>query len=106
MNRLLPLLLAAGLASCAAPMAGDSTPPASAAKAVAQSQKTAPPQPPKPRKYPLKTCLVTGDDLDDFDDRVSTVHDGQLYEFCCKPCLKKFHRNPRKYAKALARAGE
>lgn len=96
MKLVLPTLLAIGLASCAAP-----TP---AATVEATPAKVAKKAAPKPQKYPLKTCLVTGDDLDDMDDRVSTVYQGQTFEFCCKPCLKKFHKNPGKYVKALAKA--
>lgn len=55
-----------------------------------------------PRPYPLKTCLVSGEDLDSMDERVSTVYEGQVFEFCCKPCLKKFNKNPGKYQAMLA----
>lgn len=96
MKAVLSTLLALGLASCAAP-----TP---AATMEATPAKVAKKAAPKPKPYPLETCLVTGDDLDDMDDRVSTVHEGQVFEFCCKPCLKKFHKNPGKYVKALAEA--
>ena len=51
-----------------------------------------------PMPYPLETCLVTDDDLDEMDERVSTVHRGQTFEFCCKPCLAKFKKHPEKYA--------
>jgi YHS domain-containing protein len=96
MKLVLPVLLAVGLASCTAPTpaATTETTPAKVAKKAA----------PKPKPYPLETCLVTGDDLDDMDERVSMVHRGQVFEFCCKPCLKKFHANPGKYVKALAKA--
>jgi len=97
-STLLFFLLAFGLASCANP-----TPVATAESAAASakvSKKTAA----KPKPYPLKTCLVTGDDLDDMDDRVSIVYEGQTFEFCCKPCLKKFNKNPGKYVKALEKA--
>ena len=94
------LFLALGalaLASCATktPSAAETTP--AGKKAV--SQKVA-----KPKPYPLKTCLVTGDGLDDMDERVSVVYEGQTFEFCCKPCVKKFNKNPRKYLKALEKA--
>ncbi|MFN4873813.1 MAG: hypothetical protein ACK5JP_08385 [Akkermansiaceae bacterium] len=56
----------------------------------------------KPAPYPLKTCLVSGEDLDSMDERVSTVYEGQVFEFCCKPCIKKFHKNPSKYQAMLA----
>jgi YHS domain-containing protein len=95
---LLLSLLAFGLASCANPT------PAATTETAASSAKVAKKTAAKPKPYPLKTCLVTGDDLDDMDDRVSTVYDGQTFQFCCKPCLKKFNKNPGKYVKALEKA--
>lgn len=92
------LLLLFALASCSAPSA-----PAGTAPVAKEAAKKAAPKP-KPKPYPLETCLVTGDDLDEMDERVSTVHDGQVFEFCCKPCLKKFHKNPGKYAKLVTKA--
>ena len=66
--------------------------------AVSQPKST---KPAKPAPYPLKTCLVSGEDLDSMDDRVSTVYEGQVFEFCCKPCLKKFNKEPAKYQAML-----
>lgn len=96
MKSALAFLLSFGLVSCA------TTPAPTGAAPVAK--KAAPKPKPKPKPYPLETCLVTGDDLDEMDERVATVYDGQVFEFCCKPCLKKFHKNPGKYVKALAKA--
>ena len=93
-------LLAFGLASCATPT------PAAPAEAAPASAKVAKKIVAKPKPYPLKTCLVSGDGLDDMDDRVSIVHEGQTFEFCCKPCVKKFYKNPRKYVKALEKAAK
>lgn len=59
------------------------------------------PQSPKP--YPLTTCLVSGEGLDSMDERVSTVHNGQTFEFCCRPCLVKFRKEPAKYEAMLNR---
>ncbi len=59
-------------------------------------------KPTKPRPYPLKICLVSGEGLDSMDERVSTVYEGQVFEFCCKPCLKKFNKDPEKYQAMLA----
>lgn len=98
MKLVLPTLLAIGLGSCVAPT------PTPAAPAETTPAKVAKKAAPKPKPYPLETCLVTGDDLDDMDERVSTVYQGQIFEFCCKPCLKKFNENPNKYVKALAKA--
>ena len=94
MKSALLLIVSIGLASCAtqAPAAISGSP------APAESAKK---KEPEPKPYPLETCLVTGDDLDEMDDRVSTVYKGQTFEFCCKPCLKKFRKNPGKYKKAL-----
>ncbi|MCW1913232.1 YHS domain-containing protein [Luteolibacter sp. GHJ8] len=94
------LIASIALASCAAkaPEAAAATP-----ESAARSKKVAKKEP-KPKSYPLKTCLVTGDGLDDMDERVTTVYEGQTFEFCCKPCLKKFNKNPGKYVKALAKA--
>jgi YHS domain-containing protein len=35
------------------------------------------------------------------DERVSTMYKGQVFEFCCKPCLKKFNKDPEKYRAML-----
>jgi YHS domain-containing protein len=59
---------------------------------------------PKPKPYPLTTCLVSEEDLDEMDERVSKVYKGQTFEFCCKPCLVKFNKDPEKYASKLAAA--
>lgn len=61
-----------------------------------------PTKPAKPSPYPLTTCLVSGEGLDSMDERVSMVHEGQVFEFCCKPCLSKFRKNPAKYQAMLA----
>jgi YHS domain-containing protein len=95
---LLLSVLAFGLASCATPT------PAATAETAAAPAKVAKKTAAKPKPYPLETCLVSGDDLDDMDDRVSIVHEGQIFEFCCKPCVKKFYKNPGKYVKALEKA--
>ncbi len=49
------------------------------------------------KPYPLKVCLVTGNDLNSMDGPVSTIYNGQEIKFCCKPCLRKFEANPAKY---------
>lgn len=95
---LLAALAALALASCASkPTATADTAPTgkkAVSKKVAKNEA-------KPKPYPLKTCLVTGDGLDDMDERVTTVYKGQTFEFCCKPCLKKFNKNPEKFLKEL-----
>lgn len=93
------LLVTLALASCATKAPDTASVPVSATESKKGTKKA-----PKPKSYPLQTCLVTGDGLDDMDERVTTVHEGQTFEFCCKPCLKKFNKNPAKYVKALAKS--
>lgn len=59
--------------------------------------------------YPLKTCVVSGDELDSMGDVVKyTYKDAAGGEreirFCCKKCIKKFTANPDKYLKILDEA--
>jgi YHS domain-containing protein len=74
-------LLGLTLAACSAPEA------ASAAE--------------KAKAYPLKTCLVSGNDLNSMGGPVTKVYNGQEIKFCCKPCVKKFEANQAKYLAKL-----
>jgi hypothetical protein len=49
--------------------------------------------------FPLKTCIVTGDELG--DDPVDVNYKGRLIRLCCKSCVKKFNANPEKYVAIL-----
>ena len=56
--------------------------------------------------YPLKTCVVSGEELDGMGDVVKQTYKdaaGKETEvrFCCKKCLKKFAADPDKYLKIL-----
>lgn len=55
----------------------------------------------KTKSYPLKTCLVTDNDLDSMGDKQGFVHDGQQIKVCCEPCIGKFKKNPAKYLAKL-----
>lgn len=55
----------------------------------------------KAKPYPLKTCLVSGNDLDSMGGPIKKVYDGQEIQFCCKPCIKKFEANQAKYLSKL-----
>lgn len=59
-------------------------------------------QPAKP--YPLKTCLVSDEDLSSMGEPVVLNHDGQEIKFCCAGCTKSFKKNPAKYLKKLDKA--
>lgn len=54
--------------------------------------------------YPLDTCLVTGNDLESMGGSVREVYEGRELKFCCRPCVRKFHRAPQKYLERLERA--
>lgn len=51
--------------------------------------------------YPLKTCLVSGDDLGGMGETVNTLYGDRLVRFCCKGCLRSFNKNPGKYLPKL-----
>ena len=53
------------------------------------------------KPYPLKTCIVTGNELGSMGDDQSFVYQGQEIKVCCEPCVAKFHKNPQKYLNAL-----
>ena len=49
------------------------------------------------KPYPLKTCIVTENDLGSMGDEQRIVYQGQEIKFCCKPCEAKFLGNTAKY---------
>lgn len=54
------------------------------------------------KPYPLKTCIVTDNDLGSMGEETSLTHEGQVVKFCCAPCEKKFLKNPARYLAKLA----
>ncbi len=59
--------------------------------------------------YPLKTCVVSDDDLDEMGHPVSYTYQqaGQpdrLVLFCCKDCIGDFKKDPAQYLKKLDKA--
>ncbi len=53
------------------------------------------------KKYPLGYCVVTDNELGSMGKVITKVYDGQEIKFCCKPCVKKFEKNPAKYLAKL-----
>lgn len=49
--------------------------------------------------FPLKTCIVTGDELG--DDPVDVNYKGRAIKLCCKSCARKFNASPEKYVAIL-----
>lgn len=57
---------------------------------------------PKPADaYPLKVCVVSGEELGSMGDPVVIEHDGTTVKFCCKSCVKKFNKEPALYLAKL-----
>lgn len=55
----------------------------------------------KAKPYLLKKCIVSDEDLGSMGDPIIFVYKGQEIKVCCKPCIKKFKKNPKKYIKLL-----
>lgn len=53
------------------------------------------------KPYPLKTCIVSDNDLDSMGEQASFAYQGQTIKVCCKPCIAKFEKNPAKYLKKI-----
>ncbi len=53
------------------------------------------------KSYPLKKCIVSGEELGSMGKEVTLVQDGQEVKFCCKSCIKKFKADPAKYLAKL-----
>lgn len=57
---------------------------------------------PPAKPYPLKTCIISGDELGGHGEPVSKVYEGQEVKFCCKPCIKKFEKDVAGNLKKIA----
>jgi YHS domain-containing protein len=57
--------------------------------------------PSKTKPYPKNTCIVSDNKLGSMGSPITKVHEGQEVKFCCKPCVKKFDKNPAKYLAKL-----
>lgn len=57
----------------------------------------------KPKPYPLKTCVVSGEEINDKGEMKphAFTHRGQEVKLCCKSCLKDFNKEPAKYLKKM-----
>ncbi len=58
----------------------------------------------KPKPYPLKTCVVSGEKLGEMGDPYVFVYQGREIKFCCKGCLKDFNKEPAKYIQKIEEA--
>ena len=56
--------------------------------------------------YPLKTCLVSGEELGSMGDATPYVHreagkPDRVVFFCCDSCIEDFQKEPAKYLKKV-----
>ena len=56
----------------------------------------------KAKPYPLEKCVVSGEKLGEMGKPVTLTYKGQEMKFCCKDCVKKFNKDPKKYLKKMA----
>lgn len=54
--------------------------------------------------YPLKTCVVSGQELGSMGDPISKVYGNQLVQFCCAGCVKKVDADPAAYLSKIDEA--
>ena len=52
--------------------------------------------------YPLTTCLISGDELD--DGATNYVYENRLIRLCCDMCIETFLKNPNAYLEKLNEA--
>lgn len=57
----------------------------------------------KAKPYPLKTCIVSGEVINDKGDMKphAFVVEGQEVKLCCKSCLKDFNKDKAGYLKKI-----
>ncbi len=53
------------------------------------------------KPYPLALCIVTDNDLGSMGDPRTFVYEGQEIKICCKPCERKFLKDPARYLAKL-----
>lgn len=60
----------------------------------------------KAKPYPLKTCVVSDEEIGKDADMKPHVftYQGQEVKLCCKGCLKDFNKEPAKYIKKIEAA--
>jgi hypothetical protein len=56
------------------------------------------------KPYPLKTCIVSDEELDASRKPIAIVHDGHEVRVCCRECKAEFKSDPGKFLKKLPAA--
>jgi len=56
--------------------------------------------------YPLRTCVVSGEELGGMGDVAAYRYDGTEVQFCCAGCVEEFEKSPDEFvAKVRSAAG-
>ncbi|MBK8000432.1 MAG: hypothetical protein IPK15_17365 [Verrucomicrobia bacterium] len=57
----------------------------------------------KAKPYPLRTCIVSGEEINDKGEMKphAFVVEGQEVKLCCKSCLKDFNKDKSRYLKKI-----
>lgn len=53
------------------------------------------------KTYPLKTCVVSGEELGSMGKPIEYLHGNKLVRFCCEGCVAPFEKDPQKYLDKL-----
>lgn len=70
--------------------------------AVKTPESPAAPADPNAKPYPLKTCVVSGQELGSMGEPMRFTYKGQEIKLCCKGCEKKFHAEADKFLEKIA----
>ena len=54
--------------------------------------------------YPLKVCVVSGEELGSMGEPYKLTHEGTTVLLCCEPCEEEFNEDPAKYLAKLKEA--
>ena len=54
--------------------------------------------------YPLKTCVVSGDDLGSMGKPTAIMYKGTEVQFCCAGCIDEFKEDPEKFVSQVRAA--
>jgi hypothetical protein len=103
--RTLPVLVLAGALAAGCSAKSEPAAPAAAPSGAPAPAAALEPVKVEPSKdYPLKTCVVSGEELGAMGDRVAYKVGDVEVQLCCKMCLGKLKADPQKYI-AMVTAG-
>jgi len=54
------------------------------------------------KRYPLKKCIISNENLGPKGEYIRFIYRDQEMKVCCESCKKKFKKAPNKYLKILS----